>query len=123
MYLGIPWYTLVLVYLGIPWNLHGLSKGKKYEFIIFPKSLQKENAERNVFVLKASYLEKGRLKTFEHEFKFESGKTEPWIIKFKAESEKIEMKLYHDYKGTDLFLMKMDGYELREIQPENVTSN
>lgn len=105
------------------WNLHGLSKGKKYEFIIFPKSLQKENAERNVFVLKASYLEKGRLKTFEHEFKFENDKAEPWIIKFKAESEKIQMKLYHDYKGPDLFFMGMDGYELREIQPENVTSN
>jgi len=105
------------------WTLHGLSKGKQYEFIIFPKSLQKENAERNVFVLKASYLEKGRLKTFEHEFKFENGKTEPWIIKFKAESEKIQMKLYHDYKGPDLFFMKMDSYGLKEMKPGSVTSN
>lgn len=104
------------------WTLHGLSKGKKYEFIIFPKSLQKENAKRNVFILKASYLESGcsstrPLKTLEHEFKFKNGKTEPWIIKFKAESEKIQMRLYHDYKGPDLFSMEMDSYELREIKP------
>jgi len=105
------------------WTLHGLSKGKKYEFIIFSKSLQKENAERNVFILKASYLEAGCLKTLEHEFKFEKGETEPWIIKFKAESEKIQMKLYHDYKGPDLFFMKMDSYELKEMKPGSVTSN
>lgn len=105
------------------WTLHGLSKGKKYEFIIFPKSLQKENAKRNVFILKASYLEAGCLKTLEHEFKFENGKTEPWIIKFKAESEKIQMKLYHDYKGPDLFFMKMDSYGLKEMKPGSVTSN
>ena len=98
------------------WTLHGLSKGKHYEFIIFPKSFKKENAERNIFVLKASYLEKGRLKTFEHKFKFENDKVEPWIIKFNAESEKIQMKLYHDYKGPDLFFMEMDSYELREIK-------
>jgi len=96
------------------WTLNGLSKGKKYEFIIFPKTLQKENTVQNVFILKASYLEGGHLNLLEHEFKFENNKTEPWIIKFKAESEKIEMKLFHDYKGPDLFYMSMDSYELRE---------
>jgi hypothetical protein len=98
------------------WNLHGLSKGKKYEFIIFPKSLKKENVKQSIFVLKASYLEEGHLKALEHEFKFENDKTEPWIIKFKAESEKIEVKLYHDYKGPDLLFMFIGSYELRETQ-------
>jgi hypothetical protein len=98
------------------WVLHGLSKGKKYEFIISPKSLQKENAEQNVFILKANYLEAGNLKFLEHEFKFENGKTAPWSIKFIADSEKIEIKLFHDYKGPDLLFMSIGSYELRETQ-------
>lgn len=99
------------------WTLTSLVPGNQYQFIIVPDWIGGELlGEEDNFRATARIVSGGEVTSGDSlTLSINQKPYQPWIIKFKAKKDKVNLLIEHPYRGPKFHYLNIKGYELKSI--------